>query len=132
MTTNVLHATEHYDVLIHTNPTFNELEDTTPANSFFPFRYGDSNFDTGYIVRNRATGVVEATTTVFPEAIYEAERLTDAIELAAWRWFKTRRDLISEGKIKDENEYQLDVLVAQTEKMRVSGAAKKSIAAEMS
>lgn len=132
MTNATVHETAYYDVLVHTNPmpSFDVLDDTPTEGQSFPFRYGDSHFATGYIIRNKATGVVEATTTVFPEAIYEAERLTDAIELGAWKWFKTRRDLIAEGKIKDENEHQLDVLMSQTEKLKASSKTKRGLAEE--
>lgn len=131
--TNAVHETAYYEVMVHTNPAYPfeedgvRMEDIPPA---FPFRYGDSSFDTGYIIKNKQTGVVEATTTVFPEAVYEAERLTDAIELGSWKWFKTRRDLIASGKIKDENEHQLDVLVSQTSKLKASSSVKRDLAEE--
>lgn len=127
--TNAVHETAYYEVMVHTNPAYS-FEDVTPPGPKFPFLYGDSSFDTGYIIRNKQTGVVEATTTVFPEAIYEAERLTDAIELGSWKWFKTRRDLIASGKIKDENEHQLDVLVSQTSKLKASSSVKRDLAEE--
>lgn len=123
----VLHETDHYTVSVYNNPLGFEFEDPRNTEPFYPFRYGDSEFGTGYIIKNKTTGVVEATTTVFPEAIYEAERLTDAMELGSWKWFKTRRELIAEGKIKDENEHQLDVLMSQTEKLRAGSTTKRSI-----
>lgn len=128
--TAMVYETDHYGVFVHANPPPIDFEATPSEVMSFPFRYGDSHFDEGYIIKNKVTGVVEATTTVFPEAVYEAERLTDAIELGSWKWFKTRRDLIASGKIKDENEHQLDVLVSQTSKLKASSSVKRDLAEE--
>lgn len=132
MTEHAIHETPHYAVMVHTNPVDMWDNEGVPVAEAFPFRYGDSVFDTGYIIRNKQTGVVEATTTIFPEAVYEAERLTDAIEMGSWKWFKTRRDLIAAGKIKDENEHQLDVLMNQTAKLKASSATKRDLVEDAS
>lgn len=81
----------------------------------FPYSERSSGAD-GYVVINKTTLLREFLSPSLPEAIYEAERMTDALELASWKWFAVRRDLMAQGKIKDDNEVMLNMMSGGNEK----------------